>query len=204
LIYIYALCDPESMAVRYVGKTNDIKIRLKYHIGHCRTNRTHCARWIMSLMERQLRPVMIVLESVDDDKAEERERYWIRQGRECGWNLTNHTDGGEGTKGYRWSDDQRKGFGIKKKGIEFTEAHRENLSVAQKERLKTGEHVRLGMKHSPEAIEKMRESHTGKKRGEETKRKHSERNRETWNNPEVRRKRTEGVRLSWRKRKQGG
>ena len=93
---IYALCDPESGDVRYIGKTNNPNRRLGQH---CRPTYSNGGtiprrrRWLDSLKKRGLDPEMVVIEWVDDwDSAE---RYWVSLFRELGFDLVNGTDGGK-------------------------------------------------------------------------------------------------------------
>src|SRR5437660_1595370 len=94
---IYALCEPDTKAVRYVGKADSVKARLKNHKNEKRTTRK--CRWLASLHRRGLAPVVILLEEVADDSWQTAERRWIAYFRERGCDLCNHTDGGEGLCG---------------------------------------------------------------------------------------------------------
>lgn len=98
MIYIYALQDPFTLELRYVGKTFRLRERL---MNQCNENsNTHRCHWIQSLVKRSARPAHVILETLDDDAEwEDRERYWIAYGREQGWPLTNGTEGGDGVKG---------------------------------------------------------------------------------------------------------
>lgn len=200
-MFIYGLKDPRTDEIRYIGKTNDCVVRLKYHRGHCKTGTTHKDNWLVGLKAAGYEPDMVVLEETQTDpQAYEREQYWIEYGRHQGWRLTNHTDGGEGTPGYRWTDEQRAAFSAKKKGVKFSDEHRAALSFAQKERLEREKHVRKGVKHKPESIEKMRQSHTGKKLNADHQQRSTNRSNE-WNDPEIRARRMAGIKAYWDNRK---
>lgn len=88
---VYALLDPASGAVRYIGKSVNPRKRYIAHIERARKGAdTHQYRWIRTLLRRNRTPIMITLQSADDlDKAE---RFWIRYHRERGADLTNLTD----------------------------------------------------------------------------------------------------------------
>lgn len=96
---IYALLDPFTSEVRYVGKSVDVKRRW---YGHCHDNyrnQTYSANWIRSLKPH--RPHFIILETVEHfSDWIEAEMFWIAYLRSLGANLTNLTLGGEGLNGF--------------------------------------------------------------------------------------------------------
>ena len=92
-IYIYTLSCPVSNEVRYVGKTIQVpKKRLNNHLSAARTNRydAYCQRWIRSLLNKNLTPIMTIIETTHDVT---RERYWIDYYRKNTSKLTNAKDG---------------------------------------------------------------------------------------------------------------
>lgn len=93
--YIYALIDPNTDEIRYIGKSNNPKARYAVHISLNKndTNK-HKKRWIRGLLKSNQEPILKILEKVQYSKWEERERYWIDHGRDEGWPLTNIADGG--------------------------------------------------------------------------------------------------------------
>lgn len=102
-IYIYQLIDPKNNEVRYIGKTvQDPKYRLYSHISVSKTGRKkdHTHSWIKSLLKINKMPIIKVIEETFDIN---REIYWINYYTRNGFNLTNHTVGGEqGTLGATW------------------------------------------------------------------------------------------------------
>lgn len=92
-IYIYGLRDPLTDEIRYIGKTNNIKARYSHHIA-CNDVNKHKINWILSLKELKLKPELVILEKTNEQEWEEREKYWIKHGRDNGWRLTNISDGG--------------------------------------------------------------------------------------------------------------
>jgi hypothetical protein len=42
--YIYALLDPDTLKIRYIGKSKNPIARLSHHISHCITGKSHSAR----------------------------------------------------------------------------------------------------------------------------------------------------------------
>lgn len=81
------------------------------------------------LLERGLEPQMWVVEFVDKDTWQERERFWIAEFTRMGAALTNLTEGGDGNKGLRFSmpDDAKAKISAARKGMKFTDEHRERL-----------------------------------------------------------------------------
>lgn len=152
-VYIYALKDPDTGTIRYIGKSNNPRRRYNNHISNARNHRdgNRVGNWIRKLLSNNQKPTLEVLLEVEESKWQTTEIEYITKYKEV-YNLTNLSDGGMG--------------GINNKGRTgqpLTEEHRQKLSKAQK-----------GRKHTPEAIEKMRNSKIGKKASPETRRKMSE------------------------------
>jgi hypothetical protein len=78
-IYIYALCNPGTDVVRYVGSTENPKSRLAGHIGesHMDWARTDKAEWIRSLSAQGLRPRLLILGQTTEDRRNEDEAAWM-------------------------------------------------------------------------------------------------------------------------------
>lgn len=92
--FIYALCEPDSHTVRYIGKSNTPKRRLTEHRRASSKHRSHLGNWLRSL--NGVPPELIVLREVSVDGWEVAEERYIRLARGCGISLVNSTDGGEG------------------------------------------------------------------------------------------------------------
>jgi hypothetical protein len=91
---IYALLDPKTKEIRYIGLTiSSLKGRLSHHIHAAKTReRTHRTNWIRSLNEK---PEIILIDEIISDKIEWwLEEYWINQFKSWGFNLVNSTNGG--------------------------------------------------------------------------------------------------------------
>jgi len=157
MIYIYALIDPFSKEIRYIGKSIRPKERLTNHCNdHSTTWRTN---WIQSVLKKGSRPVLLILESLnnnDDWQASETE--WISKGRAKGWRLTNCTDGGDGLHnppqevkdkiiktwiGRKHSERTKKLIGEKSKGRKHTEESKRRMK-----KLMTGRKITWGDKLS--------------------------------------------------------
>lgn len=91
---IYALCDPDSGAIRYIGKANDSRKRLKSHLFETR-RKSPLYDWIASLRTQGKTPVLTVLMSAWDWR--EAEKLVIAQYRAEG-KLLNLADGGDEPK----------------------------------------------------------------------------------------------------------
>lgn len=91
-VEIYGLYDPDTDALRYVGKANSAEYRLKTHLQERRLNRPVC-RWIKSLTEQGKAPVVRILERVAKDDWESAERRLIALHRKTS-HLLNVADGG--------------------------------------------------------------------------------------------------------------
>lgn len=96
-VYIYALLEPETKEVRYIGKSVNPKKRFDNHLNIKR--KQHCSCWIQSLKIKELKPIFSIIEETDKENWIKREQYWIAFYKNLGAKLTNHTIGGEGQCG---------------------------------------------------------------------------------------------------------
>jgi hypothetical protein len=97
MTFIYALIDPITKDVRYIGKSNNPHKRLFGHNGHIRAKtKSHKHFWIKSLLDQGFVPTILILEKCEKSIWQEREKDWIKFGRKLKWPLTNMADGGEG------------------------------------------------------------------------------------------------------------
>jgi len=96
---IYSLSSSEDPNnVRYIGKTNDIKKRLKRHLSKYNLiPDTHKNRWIKSEISKGNKIIITeIYRIVDDEKWQDVEIYWIDKYKKEGYKLTNSTNGGDG------------------------------------------------------------------------------------------------------------
>jgi predicted GIY-YIG superfamily endonuclease len=170
MFYIYALKDPATSAVRYVGYTSDPVKRLRAHLQDARSGvSTHKARWISSLLSRGETPELSVLEECDSNPGTV-ERHWIAKMLAEGCDLTNATSGGDGgpmdadaraklslaATGRKWSPAVRAKMSAAKKGRTHTQETKDKLRAAKIEKKFTEEHK--AALRTPEAILKKREA----------------------------------------------
>ena len=87
---IYALVDPRTSQIRYIGQTqNHPEMRLDGHLHKVDENKAKQA-WFEELRYLRMKPIIVVLEYAPDlEEALEVERDWIRRGRRIGWHLLN-------------------------------------------------------------------------------------------------------------------
>lgn len=194
--FIYALVDPITEQVRYIGKSNNPRKRYNAHLTDTRFCK-HKINWIKKLKEQSLVPVLQILEEVSQDTWQERERHWIAFYRQHGHDLINETDGGEGMNGWEVTPEVRAKRSESLKGkvrtpetiaklTELSRARakdpeiRAKMSESAKKRQLTPEgRASLSKKrkelytNKPELRDKLSESHKGRIPSEETRAKKS-------------------------------
>jgi len=138
--FIYALCDPETLGCRYIGKSDDPYKRYCEHlVDNCNTYKTH---WVQSLLKKGLLPIRQILEECDKSIWQERERDWISYYKNTiHADLTNATGGGYATDGWK-----KEGSEIKRrralKGRKCTEETRRRMSEVRKGKKLSEEHIK--------------------------------------------------------------
>jgi len=105
---IYVLIDPRNGEFRYIGLTSQGMIRPKVHTKDVQHEDTYKARWIKKLQKLGLKyEIGILQELVHPDQLPAAEIKWISCYKGMGCQLTNATDGGEGTLGYKYTEERR-------------------------------------------------------------------------------------------------
>jgi hypothetical protein len=94
--YIYTLKDPINNEIRYVGKANNPKVRLRNHLNISKKDQIYKRNWILKLRKLEVKPIMEVIDTVPIDEWEFWEKYWISQMKTWGFKLINYTSGGDG------------------------------------------------------------------------------------------------------------
>lgn len=128
---VYALADPSTGEVRYVGATTkEPRIRLSGHMADARQPSPErvVSRWIKKLAET---PDLVVLEKADD--VYEAEERWIAHYREQGARLCNVAPGGRG---------------FHRLGVPVPEETRRKISAARKGKAASVAQLRAGREHS--------------------------------------------------------
>ena len=82
MYFVYALADPRTDQVAYVGITDNLYERFLQHISYRQNDgrgNTYKNMWISSLEDLKLIPSLKLLDTVEtEEEAREREIYWIR------------------------------------------------------------------------------------------------------------------------------
>lgn len=163
--FIYALLDPRAPdAIRYVGFAVNMSKRLSVHMAEAKVERNHRARWIQKLVREGVRPEMRQLEECAAGSEAEREIYWIAAMRAAGHNLTNSTNGGDGSPGYHHDAEARAKISAAKTGTKLSEEQKAAISASLK-----GNRFAFGKRRTDEQREGMR----GHVKSAETRAKHA-------------------------------
>lgn len=93
--FIYALVDPLTGEIRYIGKADDPQVRFLRHINDNKRETSHKANWIRSL-SKGLRPVLQLIDEVLKTEWQAAEAAYIQFYRAEGCSLTNLNPGGDG------------------------------------------------------------------------------------------------------------
>lgn len=95
MVNIYKLLDPDTLKIRYVGKTIEpLNRRLCKHMYN-RNNKSKIAKWCRKLHRENKRPIIELIEEVRDSIWGEKEKYWIKYYKDKGCDLMNLLPGGE-------------------------------------------------------------------------------------------------------------
>lgn len=184
-VKIYTLKHPDTLEIRYIGKTvRSLSRRLGNHIANAKGNKhnKHLSNWILNILSLGKRPIIELIEEVDNSIWQERERYWISQYP----NLINLTIGGDGCTGFLHDIETRIKCGIVNKGRKHTEEFKEAMSKRLKGISLTEEHkAKIGLSNrgkirTPETLKKLSDSHKGIIQSEESRKKRSKAIKAWW------------------------
>lgn len=163
---IYVIVDSKEVPF-YVGKTVDLKSRIRRHKSRAKTN---CPLYLYNKLRKLMREnepfrFDVVESGLTEEQVDDRERHWIAEYRKQG-KLCNLSDGGEGGKGMtdatkekirafhtgkKRSEETKKRISDGRLGMRFTSEHKKALSEARRKRITTDE-----------TRKKMRESSIGR------------------------------------------
>lgn len=152
LVEIYVLSEPSGIP-RYVGQSRDAKKRLSWHLSAAkRGQKGRVYNWIRSLQGGGLRVVLTVVEVCEEPLANVAEVRWVKQYLERGWDLTNLTEGGSGTRGWAHSPEAKSKIGQAHKSKVVSPETRALLSanrVGKKASLETRQKISNFIKNRP-------------------------------------------------------
>lgn len=99
---IYVLKDPDSLEIRYVGKTvSSLLSRLGGHIADAKRQKVnnHRTNWIRKIISNNKLPIIEEVDKCPWNESQGLETYYISYFRNKGCDLLNETEGGEGNLG---------------------------------------------------------------------------------------------------------
>ncbi len=186
---IYGLHAADGV-IRYVGKTTCLRRRLRDHLRHAKNRRTHKDNWILAV-DRKVDYVVLdwtlVRSNVD---ALERKHIKLHKAT-----LTNLTEGGDGSLGFRHSEETKAKFrartdfnleGLKRPEVRKRAAESRKGIPCKPEHKERMRQFHLGKKKSPEHCANISKGRTGIQFTSEQRRKIGEASRLRWQNPEYR------------------
>lgn len=94
MVELYALCEPGTDVVRYIGKAKCARKRLMTHVRDSRRRNRPVNRWVRAITATGNMPVVIVLKVVPSSIWEAEERALIAEYRAKNTDLLNVADGG--------------------------------------------------------------------------------------------------------------
>src|SRR6476646_1018953 len=148
-VYIYALVCPETGRVRYIGKADDTKARMRTHLRDSRNSKRPVCAWIRDLLERGLAPVMHVISEVAPSDWEQEEILQSAAHRELHPDLLNVAKGG--------STPHMTKYQRAKNGVTSAKSRVKTPEQAELYKLKTeiGKNLAWLKKNSPDGYKRM-------------------------------------------------
>ena len=155
---------------KYIGKSNNVRNRIRDHICQLTKNKNDCT-YLQNAWNKNGEDnfIFYIVEECQKDVLNEREIFFINyfqsNNKEYGYNLTK---GGDGTSGYKFSEEQ-----LSKKSGKNHPLFGKNQSIETRQKMKdnhadfSGEnHPMWGKHHREESKNKIRDSRIGKYSGE--------------------------------------
>lgn len=93
-VFIYMLVDPRNQQVRYIGKAKEPQKRFQRGHRYEKQNTRKC-NWVQSLLKQGLTPLVQIIDEVLFSEWQFWEMHYISLYKSWGFDLTNHTGGGD-------------------------------------------------------------------------------------------------------------
>ena len=133
--YVYTLTDPRNGMPFYVGKGHGK--RCEFHIDEAKyyiKRKSKKLNKIRKLLSLGMKPIITkVEENVSDAQAIDFECLLIEEMRSIGIPLTNMTDGGDGAKGYKHTEEYKSLASERQKNRVMTEEHKQRMRKQKSE-----------------------------------------------------------------------
>lgn len=167
IIYAIRLTYDLTHEYRYVGLSSRGTKRFNEHLGHAYNENyedynSHKSRWIRKNSGKISFDILETVSSTDDLALAEIK--WMTILKERGHKLMNETQGGDGTFGYRHTEEAKNAMSMKKKGLVSSfkgKTHSEESKRKQSEAKSGPLGPMYGRSHSAETKKKMSESQKG-------------------------------------------
>jgi hypothetical protein len=184
--YCYRLIRNDLNVPFYVGK--GVKARIEAHEMNARNHEKDCNHRVCNTIRKLWREGHRVIrekiaEGITEASAFALEQFYVSLGMVYGWPLCNHTNGGEGVSGYRWTEEQRK---------MRQEVVRREMEL-HPDRHARFQEARANKVFSAEEIQRRNESVARAWSDPELKKAQSERVRQQWQDEDIRAKRMAGM-----------
>lgn len=93
-VELYSLSDPNTNEVMYIGKAVNSLKRFSAHINYSKSRNTPLYAWINELLSLNQKPLLHILDVVDENEWEQKEIELINEYRNKSVNLLNVAKGG--------------------------------------------------------------------------------------------------------------
>lgn len=142
--YVYGCFEPNKDEPFYIGKGRGN--RIQEHLTECyRNKKTHFYRKLKSMLDKGIQPKFVFFHiNLSNQEAIELEIALINSygrldlGTGC---LTNHTNGGDGSNGYKHTEEAKQLMSIQRKGRKHTEETKERMKESWKDRIISDEQI---------------------------------------------------------------
>lgn len=177
---IYSLSCPITKEIRYIGKSTNLDNRLRDHLSRSKRLITHKDKWINFLLSKNLKPVLEIIDIIEEENWKFWEQHYISLFKSWNFNLTNGTNGGDGGSFKKHTDISKLKMSLSRKGKKrklFSEETKLKMSISAKKRgaplnaIKISAQNNKGKKKPPlsdSTKEKIRQHRLNKKHTQET------------------------------------